>query len=142
MKLITVILIIIAILIIYWIGRNVSKTQETEIEKFTALSGISNPLTSHDDYGTFNFIMQFDDLPYGTGYYEWLPIIKKLNENTINENNIVESLNGERVQKSIIPSNYSNIQANFNGEPLQFKPNNYAPHEANYYFGTFNDYFG
>ena len=57
MKLITAILVVFVILIIYWIGQNMSKTQETEIEKFTALSGISNPLTSHDDYGTFNFIM-------------------------------------------------------------------------------------
>lgn len=32
-------------------------------ENFTALSGL-NPLTSYDDYGTFNFILHTDDMPY------------------------------------------------------------------------------
>lgn len=46
-------------------------TINRRIEKFTSLNGL-NPLTTYDDYGTFNFILQTDDFPYYDSTYEEL----------------------------------------------------------------------
>jgi hypothetical protein len=58
------IIIILIILIVIVLLVNYSNfCIATQVEQFTALSGF-NPLTSYDDYGTFNFILHTDDMPY------------------------------------------------------------------------------
>src|SRR5205823_3078234 len=61
MNIYIVITIIIFIIIFYLIT--------TTKENFTSLVDL-NPLTTYDDYGTFNFILQTDDLPYWNPTYE------------------------------------------------------------------------
>ena len=64
MKVIRVIFIIFILVVMYYffVGYY-NGTINRRIEKFTSLNGL-NPLTTYDDYGTFNFILQTDDFPY------------------------------------------------------------------------------
>jgi len=70
MKPIRVIFILLFIVIgYYFFVRYYNGTINQKVERFTSLNGL-NPLTTYDDYGTFNFILQTDDLPYYDPTYE------------------------------------------------------------------------
>src|SRR5579862_2875114 len=59
-----IILVSVLCIIIYFV------IYTTKKENFTSLVGPSKPLTTYDDYGTFNFIFHMDDLPYYNPTYE------------------------------------------------------------------------
>lgn len=57
-------LILAIIIVIYYCYTNYYDTSiKNDIEQFTTLNGL-NPLTTYDDYGTFNFLLHTNDLPY------------------------------------------------------------------------------
>uniref|UniRef100_A0A6C0LT06 Uncharacterized protein n=1 Tax=viral metagenome TaxID=1070528 RepID=A0A6C0LT06_9ZZZZ len=60
---ITFALLIIIIFMIIIIYKCYNNKIHSNVEKFTALSGIEVPLTTYDDYGTFNFLFNLDDFP-------------------------------------------------------------------------------
>ena len=123
--------ILIGILII----RN-NKRIEKEIEKFTALRGISSPLTTYDDYGTFNFLLSTNDLPYYDPTYEDLQMTAKdynpkgqkrtckLNAQRVTEDFCKDSFidfEGFKVRRELVPENYSKhayMDANFDKNQL------------------------
>ncbi len=117
-------IIIITGLIIY----RYNSDKKSQMEQFTALSGFE-PLTSYDDYGTFNFILHINDLPYydakgfGSifcGKPDYVPTKTKLrgsvNPTAPNSDLKVDfdfdsdsfiNYQGFKVRRELIPSNYA-----------------------------------
>ena len=92
-------------------------------EKFTTLVGL-NPMTTYDDYGTFNFLFHTDDLPYYNPKYENLGCSVRTYPNTpeyIAENaktpgkfrqSVIPrgsfiDFQGDKVRRELVPENYS-----------------------------------
>jgi len=89
------------------------------IEHYTALVGL-NPLTTYDDYGTFNGILQMDDFPYWDPTYENMGCSVKTYSDPHGEyfkkcgiqgpeNVDLDSFinfDGDKVRRELIPSNY------------------------------------
>lgn len=130
-------------IVIKWYNRSIDQS----IENFTAISGIEQPLTTYDDYGTFNFLLQIDDFPYydptyvnmGDDYRDYKPNVKnnrisgpstsKLSKNeNFNKDSFI-NFRGVKVRRELIPANYSIPESihgwgnNFSGHS---KHNNYA----------------
>ena len=92
-------------------------------EKFTALVGL-NPLTTYDDYGTFNFLFHMDDFPYYNPTYENLGcsvrtypnnpeyVAKnaktpgKFRQSVIPRGTFID-FEGDKVRRELVPENYS-----------------------------------
>lgn len=135
-----VILLIIIIAIIFSICKYNSE-QKIQIEKFTAFSGL-NPLTSYDDYGTFNFILHTDDMPYYDKGYgsifcgkpDYVPPCKPKLRGSVNptadhsdlkvnfdfDSDSFISYQGFKVRRNLIPSNYNDsdyAKADFGSTP-------------------------
>jgi len=142
-------LLIFVFLIIYFIIKRYNRSIDQSVEKFTALSGIQQPLTTYDDYGTFNFLLHINDLPYYDSTYEDMsddyrdydkngqskqPEVlyersrSKMSKNeNFNKDSFI-NFRGVKVRRELIPANYSPpdfmgiIGKNFNNG----KHNNYA----------------
>jgi hypothetical protein len=127
-----IISLIILIIIIYLLVSKSNTSTKSDIEKFTGLNGIESPLTTYDDYGTFNFILQIDDLPYyDPEYYNLLwkykdfkpSLAGKLKCGSRNgfppkafdfDKDSFIDFEGIKVRRTLVPENYS-------------KDNQYAP---------------
>lgn len=108
---------------------------ENIYQPFTALNGMEKPLVTYDDYGTFNYLMHFDDLPYHDSTYDNMSCAwrsydphkydTKYTPNTFTRNEITDSFiefdgcsrqncriiaqgneRGDKVRRSLVPSNY------------------------------------
>ena len=121
--LIMVIIIIAVLIVYYFIERNNKKI----MEKFTTLIGIEDPRTTFDDYGTFNGIYHFDDLPYYDPTYEnmlqkyedecnsikyWkdpgsIHLIRENNDDYSKDSFVCDAAKW-KIRRSLIPANYSN----------------------------------
>jgi hypothetical protein len=98
---------------------NYSNTNVTsQIEQFTANVGL-NPLTSYDDYGTFNFIFHTDDLPYydkgfaslfcgKPDYVPGKPLQPHWDVDFHWDRDSFIDYEGFKVRRELIPANYSN----------------------------------
>lgn len=116
-KIYIMILLIIVFTVLYLLVKN--QNIEQYREDFTAIVGTSNPLVTYDDYGTFNFIHHFDDLPYYDPTYNIMSdytknrldstqknIDKKLESEDFDSDSFFE-LCGYKIRKELIPSNYA-----------------------------------
>lgn len=129
-------------------------------EKFTALVDL-NPLTTYDDYGTFNFLFHMDDFPYYNPTYENLGCSVRTYPNTpkyVAENakepgqfrqSIVPrdtfiNFEGDKVRRELVPENYSKNMdygnAKFVTNQMYINKKNprlsmYAPVPSNEYIG-------
>lgn len=120
----TIILTIVGLLI--YISNSKLKKQT---ENFTSLIGL-NPLTTYDDYGTFNFILHTNDLPYYdkgfagmfcptayrakaltrfSGKSDYVPKIRKpnINANIDFDADSFIGYEGFKVRRDLVPSNYT-----------------------------------
>ena len=112
----TIIILIIVILFFYFYGKYYNRKIKSEIERFTTLNGL-NPLTSYDDYGTFNFILQTDDLPYYNPKYEKMGCCFRTTRNGKKvpcKNVMIDydedkffNFEGDSIRKELIGTNYS-----------------------------------
>jgi hypothetical protein len=125
-----IILIILFIIIYFVVLRSMNKINK-ETEHFTAISGMEQPLTTYDDYGTFNFLLQIDDFPYYDDTYEdmgcefsnYNPIgqAKKCGsrngwqsrDENFNKDSFIKYDGCHKVRRELVPSNYekNNIYA-------------------------------
>jgi len=129
-------------------------------ENFTALVGL-NPLTTYDDYGTFNFLFHTDDFPYYDPTYENLGCNVRTYPNTAQyrEKNFKQSgqfdqiivpentfinFEGDKVRRELVPENYSQNMdygsAKFKTNQMYINKKNprwsmYAPEPFNTYIG-------
>lgn len=149
-------MITISIIIIIAIGLIICNSNlklKKQAEKFTALVGL-NPLTTYDDYGTFNFLLHTDDLPYYDkgfagmfcGKPDYVPEIRKpdINTNIDFDTDSFISYEGFKVRRELVPSNYvdgskyGNIDLNENDRIIiknRPKASILPPAPHNYYFG-------
>jgi hypothetical protein len=130
------------------------------IENFTAISGMEGPLTTYDDYGTFNFLFHTDDLPYYDptyfnllcSYRDYVPDNGRKCGSLTGKQNVDEDFNsdsfidfeGWKVRRELIPSNYSNknyADADFDRNQLHLaikkdrpQASAYPPQPHNVYF--------
>ena len=126
------IILVIFIIVILLILCKYNNDTQSQIEKFTAFSGL-NPLTSYDDYGTFNFILQTDDLPfYDKGYMsifcgepDYVPPSHPKLRGSVNptashsdlkvdfdfDSDSFISYQGFKVRRDLIPSNYNSASS-------------------------------
>ncbi|XWV25019.1 putative ORFan [Tupanvirus deep ocean] len=139
-----IMLLIIIIFIIYWLTYSSSTTIKNNPEFFTILKDIQSPLTSYDDYATFNFIHHTNDLPYYDPTYNNMVNLTKTNTKYPNaipkwngENFSKDSfirVCGNKVRRELVPSNYSD-QAYANADFTNSTINeNIAPQAVNFYF--------
>ena len=143
MRLCAVILTILIIFALYVL------LQKKNIEKFTALTGMQSPLTTYDDYGTFNFMFHFNDLPYDTTkkpskieeylYKSESDLIKPepINNNLDFDHDNFIRVGNNTVRRKLVPHNYSNpAYANFTKQSDQLITRSpiQAPKPQNYYF--------
>jgi hypothetical protein len=124
---IALILLVVLVIIIYLIATSnkYSSLTDQTTESFTALRGIESPLTTYDDYGTFNFILQTDDLPYydptyddmGCAYKDYVKVkgqgekcgnimdLSARDEN-FNHDSFID-FGGRKVRRELVPANYN-----------------------------------
>jgi hypothetical protein len=106
-------------------------------ENFTALNSITSELTTYDDYGTFNNILQTDDLPYYDPTY--MNMMCKFQRKVPNDEYI--PYDNDIMKRNMIPANYSNdlqiANANMQNDMLinknQKKNSSVPPVAHNYY---------
>jgi len=129
-------------------------------EKFTALVDL-NPLTTYDDYGTFNFLFHTDDFPYYDPTYENLGCSVRtypdtpayIAENAKDAGKFRQSVvprgtfidfQGDKVRRELVPENYSKNMdygnAKFVTNQMYINKKNprqsmYAPVPVNEYIG-------
>ena len=115
-KIFIVILLVIIAIALYLLARN--QNIESSKENFTVVVGTSNPMVTYDDYGTFNFILHTDDLPYHDPTYDILSDYTKnrLDKKTKNrrpgwtedfDTDSFFELCGYKIRRELIPSNYA-----------------------------------
>ncbi|XWV26273.1 putative orfan [Tupanvirus soda lake] len=139
-----IILLVIIIFAIYWLTQSSSTIIKNNPEFFTILKGIQNPLTSYDDYGTFDFIHHTNDLPYyDPTYNNMINLTKtytkypnkmpKWSGENFSKDGFIRVC-GSKVRKELVPSNYSDqsyagahFTNNINDEKI-------APQAYNFYF--------
>jgi hypothetical protein len=157
---IAIILLIFLIIVIYLITAGSISQYEKTREKFVALSGIESPLTTYDGYGTFNFLFNFDDLPYYDPTFENLEYELKDYDpkgqekpcGSINDGQPVNvdydhdsfiEYDNHKVRRELVPSNYTKYNyaapADFGRMHFIVKKDRpqasaYAPEPYNYYF--------
>ena len=118
-----IILLILTFVVIYYLIQFNSKSKTEDVEKFVALSGIQDPLTTYDDYGIFNGIYQMNDFPYYDHTYEDLfyrlkekkPTYMKDPGSILLPRNNIEDFDtdhyiffdGKRVRRELVPYNYT-----------------------------------
>lgn len=116
-KIYILILLIIIFIVLYFLIK--TQTILNYKEEFTTIVGTSDPLVTYDDYGTFNFIHHFNDLPYYDPTYN---IISDYTKNRMNQHNKKKEIKlksehfdddsffelcGCKIRKKLIPSNYA-----------------------------------
>ena len=159
----TAILFLLIIILVVWILIKYNNTSIKEsIENFTAISGIEQPLTTYDDYGTFNFLLQTDDLPYydptyenlGDDYRDYDPdgqkktcglSTSKLSKNeNFNKDSFID-YHGLKVRRELVPSNYNKnnmyADADFDRNQLHLCVRKNRPRESAYPPQPHNIYF-
>lgn len=153
-----IILMTLLYLIIFWHNQQIKK----EIDNFTILTNIEGPLTTYDDYGTFNFILQTDDLPYYDPTYHEMTnkldqcdktcehnkiFCKKCQQtrDIIPTNRFFCTEDNEPIRKELVPANYTDgmhyASNTFNQKNYLLikkdrpKTSSKPPQPFNYYFG-------
>ena len=126
------IILVLLIVVICLILSKYNTDKKSQIEQFTAFSGL-NPLTSYDDYGTFNFLLHTDDEPYyDKGYAsifcgkpDYVPPLHPKLKGSVNptasdsdlkvnfdfDSDSFISYQGFKVRRDLIPSNYNSADS-------------------------------
>lgn len=130
-----IILLIIIVIVVYFLVKTNQKSIRTDF--FTLLRSIEKPLTSYDDYGTFNFIHHTNDLPYYDPIYDDMFYLTKTNykpetklplsDSIISSDSFI-NVRGDLVRRKLIPFNYTD----YGGTPNNNK--RIAPQGVNYYW--------
>lgn len=121
---VAILILVIIAFIIYWITTN-TNTIEKNKEYFTMLMGFQKPLTTYDDFGTFNFLLHTNDLPYYDPTYDRMSDI------------MIHKDRSKRIKNNIgeVPFNYSKDRyAQIESNNIMDDHTRIAPQAYNFYF--------
>lgn len=98
-------------------------------ELFTVVKGINGPLTTYDDYSTFNFEHEFNNVNESN---ETIKDKKLIKINKKNKNRFIVTDN-KIIKREVLPKNYSENMSYYNYNK-SYKIKREAPQGFNYYF--------
>lgn len=129
-----IVLLLIIVIIFYFIIKSNQKINQMDF--FTLLRSIEKPLTTYDDYGTFNFIHHINDLPYYDSTYDDMIYLTKTtckpkltdasDPNSLIPTDSFVNVRGNLVRRKLIPFNYTAYGGTTNNERM-------APQGFNYF---------